>query len=354
MNLVNDFRELATDDRFIQDTREIVQNDLFYEPTDNFFTIVPGIKGGQQVAAMKGFEYITTKSAGCGGDGVSPLFPAFEQTWNPQLQEVKVSYCYSDFLGHYTQWALANGYAIKDLGQTELALFMQDLLVKAMQLDMQRTVLMSDADIADQDILTDEATFAKYYNNIDKGLIPTLQYLNTLPEFANDIVALAKNAEATTAAQLNLGTTEALDIYESLILETYEFDGDLLLSSNKLALNYDAWLRRGNGYGVEGNVGRTAQGISGATVAGFPVTPVKNYDRWKAKDFVTGDPAKIHLPHFALFTRKEWLQVGVDDTAALEDLTLEYIGGKEETFWIKGNYMLDFKMVNPYGLKAAL
>ncbi|GLB53053.1 hypothetical protein NBRC110019_20930 [Neptunitalea chrysea] len=352
MELKSAFQELATDERFIQDSRDIIKNDLFYQPTDNFFTIVPGIKGGQQVAAMKGFEYITTASQGCGGAGISPSFPAFTQTWNPKLQEVKVSYCYDDFMGHFTQWALANGYAVKDIGQTELGLFLQDLIVKAMQLDLQRMVLMADADIENQDILTDEATYAQYYNTIDKGLIPTLQYLKTLPEFADKFVALDKNAATTVADQYDLGSEYALGIYEGLT-DQYDFDGDVLLSSNRLFKNYTKWIKRANGYGVQSNIDDTLKGVKDASVDGEKVLPLVNYDRWRANDFTIGDPATIHLPHFALFTRKEFLQVGIDDAAALENLTFEYIGGSEETFWIKGNYMLDFKMVNPYALKAA-
>jgi len=351
MNLVDDFRELSTDERFIQDTKEIIRNDLFHQPTENFFTIVPGIKGGEQVAAMKGFEYITTASAGCGGAGVSPQFPAFSQHWNPKLQEVKLSYCYKDFLGHYTQWALANGYAIKDLGQTEMALFIQDHTIKAMQLDFQRMVLLSDANIAAQDILTDEAGKAKYYDTIDKGLIPTLQYLKTLPEFAAAFVTLDKNGEATTAGQLALGTEEALDIYEELE-DQYDFDSDMILTSNRLYKNYAKWVKRANGLGVQSNLDNTVNGVNPTQVAGETLVPIVNYDRWKKNDFTVG--GAIHLPHFAISTRKEFLQVGVDDIGALENLTFEYIGGDKETFWIKGNYMLDFKMVNPYALKAAL
>lgn len=352
MELKSAFQDLATNERFIQDSRDIIKNDLFYQPTDSFFTVVPGIKGGQQVAAMKGFEYITTASQGCGGTGISPSFPAFTQTWNPQLQEIKVSYCYDDFLGHFTQWALANGYAIKDLGQSELALFLQDLIVKAMKLDLQRMVLMADADIESQDILTDEANYAKYYNTIDKGLLPTLQYLKTLPEFADKFVDLDKNTETTTAAQYNLDADYALGIYEDLT-DQYDFEGDLLLSSNRMFKNYTKWIKRNNGFGVQSNIDDTVKGVKEAQVDGEKVLPLVNYDRWRANDFTIGDPAKIHLPHFALFTRKEYLQVGIDDAAALENLTFEYVGGSEETFWIKGNYMLDFKMVNPYALKAA-
>lgn len=351
MELVSAFQALATDERFIQDTKEIVKNDLFYQETSDFFTIVPGIKGGQQVAAMKGFEYVTTKSTGCGGPGISPSFPAFSQFWKPQLQEIKLNYCYTDFMGYFTQWALKNGYAIKDLGQTEFGMFIQDHVIEAMRLDFQRIVLMADEDIADQDILTDEATMAKYYNTIPKGLIPTLQYLKTLPEFTDQFIPLSANNEATVAEQYALDPEYALGIYEEVV-DQYDFDGDILLTSNRLFKNYTKWLKRANGYGIQQNIDKTISGIKDATIDGEKLAPIVNYDRWKGKDFVTA--GKVHIPHFALFSKKEYLQVGVDDAAALDNLTFEYVGGADETFWIKGNYMLDFKMVNPYAMKAAL
>lgn len=353
MPLVDTFQELATNERAIQDIREIVVNDLFQQNTSDFFTIVPGIKGGQQVAAMKGFEYITVASQGCGGSGVSPEFPAFSQSWNPKLQEVKINYCYTDFMNHFTQWKLANGADIKDLSQSEeLSAFIQDLVIKAMSLDLQRIVLLGDKDILTQDVLTDEAGKGKFYNTIDKGLIPTLMYLKTLPEFTNNFVDLDKNTGAMTD-QLKLDPEYALGVYEEVV-DTYDFDGDILLSSNRLFKNYTSWLKRANGYGVQGNIDSTVKGLGDVTIDGERISPIVNYDRWKNTDFVTGEPASIHLPHFALFSRKEYLQVGVDSEAALQDLRLEYIGGEDETFWIKANYMLDFKLVNPYAIKAAI
>ncbi|MBW7859459.1 MAG: hypothetical protein H3C43_14485 [Leptonema sp. (in: Bacteria)] len=200
---------------------------------------------------------------------------------------------------------------------------------------------------------------AKFYNTISKGLIPTLQYLKTLPAFSDQFVSLTKNSASSKADQLDLSTTYALELYEELT-DQYDFDGDILLTSNRLFKNYAKWLKRANGYGIQSNIDDTVKGVKSAEIDGEKLMPIVNYDRWRAKDFVTevsaGPPVvtKLHLPHFALFTRKEYLQVGVDSEAALEDLTLEYIGGSDERFWIKGNYMLDFKMVNPYALKAAL
>ncbi|WP_298118128.1 hypothetical protein [Flavobacterium sp.] len=353
MEIVSSFLELADDKRYIQELREIVMNDTFYQPTENMFTIVPGIKGGQQVAAMRGFEYVTKKSAGCGGSGVSPTFPAFSQTWNPTLQEVKIEYCYSDFEAAFVQWGLNNGYARKDLTGTELGVFLQDLVSKAMALDLQRIVLMADKDIAAQNILTDETAKVPFYNTIDKGLIPTLAYLKTLPEFADAFVALSKNTGAMIS-QLSLDDDYAVNLYESVTDDVYDFDPDTFLTSNRLFKNYQKWVKRANGFGLQSNVDLTQKGVKDLNIDGEKLMPIVHYDRWKRADFVTGTTPTIHLPHFALLTRKEYLQVGVDDVNSLTDIKLEYIGGSEENFWIKANYLLDFKMTNPYAMKAAL
>ncbi|MDI9256321.1 hypothetical protein [Flavobacterium sedimenticola] len=352
MNLIENFKDLASDDRYIADLRDIVMNDTFYQPTESMFTIVPGIKGGQQVAAMKGFEYVTKKSAGCGGNGISPEFPAFEQKWNPTLQEVKIEYCYQDFEASFLQWGLNNGYDRKNLDGTALGLFIQDLVSKAMALDLQRIVLLADKDIAALNVLTDEATYAPFYNTIDKGLISTLVYLKTLPEFADAFVDLDANTGAMDD-QLNLANGYAKDLYRKVVRRNYGFTGDLLLSSNELYLNYEDYLTDGVGP-LQSNLDTVVNGLKNLRVSGQPITPIVHYDRWRAKDFVTGDPESIYLPHFALFTRKEYLQVGVDDTNSLTDIRMEYIGGSEEKFWIKANYMLDFKMTNPYAMKAAI
>lgn len=357
MELIQNFKNLANSDRYIEELKEIVLTKLFQQDAEDFFTIVPGVKGGQQVASMKGFEYITKASEGCGGSGISPTFPAFSQKWNPKLAEVKIEICYSDFLSTFIQWGLKNGYQIKDLTGTELGVFIQELVGDAMKRDLLRNALLSDKDIASQDILTDEVGKAPFYNIIDKGLLPTLAYLKTLPEFADAFYTLDKNT-GTVAQQMALTPEYAVNTYEKLILDNYEFEADILLTSNKLFKNYEAFLRRANGYGVQGNIDATVNGVNGGRIDGKDIVkPVVAYDGWKKKDFTISDGAgglTVHQPHFALLTRKEFLQIGVDDVASLQNIVLEYIGGAEETFWIKANYLFDFKMVNPYALKASL
>ncbi|MFC5046299.1 hypothetical protein ACFSTE_13315 [Aquimarina hainanensis] len=346
-NIHEAFKEIATDDRFIQDIREISVSKVFHEDTNNFFTIVPGVKGGQQVAAMKGIEYVTRKSQGCGGPSLSPKFPAISQKWNPQLVEVKIKYCYTEFMQKFTQWGLANGHKIKDLGEADFFQFIVDLVVEAMKLDAQRIVLFGDEEIAGQNILNDENK-VQYYDLIKKGLIPTMQYFNTHPELMDNFITLSKNSDPN---QYNLESDYSLNLYEKLV-DTYEFDGDILLSSHKLYKNYENYFKRLAGVGIQSSKDEIQNGIQNLKVDGENITTIKNYDRWRNNDFKVENT--VHLPHFALFTKKEHLQLGVDDASALENLHLEYIGGEDEHFYIKGNYMIDFKMTNPFEFRAAL
>ncbi len=348
LNIHNTFTDIASDERFIRDIKEVVVNKVLYENTSDFFVIVPGVKGGQQVAAMRGIEYITRKSTGCGGAALTPDFPALSQKWEPQLAEVKLKFCYTDFMQKFTQWGLANGYNIKNLEEAEFFLFIQDLIVEAMKLDMQRLVLFSDENIATQNILSDSSK-AEFYDIVKKGLMPTLQYLKTIPELADNFVDIPQNTVANPYSALKAGIS--MEIMDK-VTNTFDFDGDLLLMNASMYKNYSTSLKGFIMQGLESSKTEIQKGIPSLQYDGNTLVPVRNYDRWRKKDFSKPD-GTIHLPHFMLFSRKEYLQVGIDDAAALDNLTMEYIGGDDEHFYIKGNYMLDFKIVNPYGLKAA-
>lgn len=344
------FQELATDDRFIQDVREITRSKLIEENVGDFFTLVPGIKGGQQVAALKGIEYVTKKDTGCDMPSWSPSFPALSQKWQPQLQKIKLKYCYTDFMSAFTQWGLANGYSIHKLDESNFIDFLKSLVYDAMKLDTLRIVLLGDEDIKSQNILTTSGK-SDYYDNILKGLIPTLAYFKTLPELADQFVTLSKNTGAMTV-QYALDADYANGIYEEVV-DVDNFDGNITLTSQALYKNYMKYIKAAVSATTSRDVAAT-QKLENLSIDGELLFPIKNYDRWVKTDFKTGTPATVHLPHFALHTKKEHLQVGFDDASALEDLTFEYVGGDDESFYIKASYMLDFKMVNPYEFKAAL
>ncbi|WP_379964012.1 hypothetical protein [Epilithonimonas sp. UC225_85] len=344
------FQQLATDKRAIQSVKDIAVKKYTTPTVDDIFTVIPNIKGGQQVAAMKGIEYVTTKEDGCGGTSLNPTFPALSQEWNPRRAKIKIKMCYTDFEQYFTQWGLGNGYDVHNLEESDFFDFIVDLTTDAMRKDTTRIVLLGDKDIATQNILND-ANKVKFYDIIDKGLISTLQYFKTIPELSDNFVSISQNSAASAALQMTFGEADAFNLFYDLTEEA-DFDGNQLLSSGKLAANYKKYLRA---WQLESSKEQIQKGMPDLIVNGERLAIVKDYDRWRKNDFkAVASPNLTQLPHFALFSAKESLQVGVDSAQALEDLRFEYVGGDDEHIYIKGNYMIDFKMVNPYDFRAAL
>jgi hypothetical protein len=227
-----------------------------------------------------------------------------------------------------------------------------------MQADLLRIALFSDENIATQDILKD-ANKAAYYSIVKKGLIPTLQAMKANGNFDDQFVTLSKNSAGTRAEQLALEADYALNLYEDLTDMVF-FESDQILTSQTLYKNYKNYLRKGTSSdhpALESSKQEIQNGLDSLRFDGESLTPVKFHDKKRKEDFTKDNGAGgevTHLPHFAVNTDKNNLVIGVDDIAALTDLRLEYPGGDDEYFYIKGNYQVDFKIPNPKALKAAL
>lgn len=351
LNLVSTFQEIAEDKQSIENIKDTVKNNLFYEDASQFFTVQPGIKNGQQVVALEPNEYVTQKDKGC-----SPTFDQFavtgvSQEWDLRLASVRIKMCHTEFNGSFMRWALAKGYDVKNIGEAEFFDFINYTIVEAMKSDFLRLALFGDADVAGQSILQD-ANKAKYYDVIDKGLIPTLQSFKANDKFAGQFIDIAENQKATRAEQMALSTTTALDIFEKLTDEQY-FESNQILTSNSLFKNYKNFLRRGSGNTpLESSKEQIQKGMESLMFDGEALTVSKFYDKKRVEDFTKA--GKTHLPHFALNTSKDNLIIGIDDANALTDLRLEYVGGSDENFYIKANYQMDFKIPNPYAMRVAL
>lgn len=341
VNIVASFKELANSDRLIQSVKEIVKSKVFYEDINNFFTVVPGIKGGQQVAAMRGIEYVTVADAGCGGASLNPAFPSISQKWNPKVASVKIKYCYTDFRNYFTQWALNNGYKIHDLTDVDFVKFITEFITDAMRADIQRMVLFSDQDILTNADLKDVAK-APFYTIFEKGLIPTLQYFKTIPSLAGNFIDLEQNDEADP---YDIPNGYAVGLFGRL-LKRARFTGTQILTNGDLYDNYEEYFT--NLAGLQSSPDAIQNGLQKLKRKGKLIVPIEKYDEVRDRDF------DDYLPHFALYADKSTLQVGVDDINSLEDITFEYIGGDDEHFYIKANYQIDFKMVNPYEFRAAI
>lgn len=348
MDLIAVFNDINNSDRLLSDLREAIVQDAITQPAESIFTITPGIKGGKQVVALKDQEYITKQQIGC-----DPTFSAFNingigQKWSPRSMDVRIQMCYTDFEGAFIQWGLGNGYDRRNLQEADFFDFIKEMTAKSMAKDFLRVAIFGNKDIAVDAILGENAQgAAEDYNQIDAGLIKTLQLLKANPELAAQFVEIEKNAGLDFAAQ-KLAAGEAKNIYDSLV-ESMEFEGgDQFLTSNTLFKNYKDEFR---GKLLESGVS-AIQNTFDPQFDGRSLTDLKfSYDRYVKRDFAKA--GAHNLPHMALIADKSNLQIGVDDTAALTDLRLEYVGGKDENFYIKASYLMDFKIPNPYAVGAA-
>jgi hypothetical protein len=356
VTVVNAFSTIANHNRLLQDLKDAIKNKVFFDEAENFFRIQPGIKGGQQVVALDPLEYVTKKESGCGDTAQSYSMSGIEQKWEPQLAKVNIKMCYSEFASAFTRWGLANGYDIHNLGEAEFFNFILDMVVDAMKADFVRIALFGDVSIASQDILAAEAK-EPYYDVINKGLIPTLQYFSGLAALEDQFVTLTKNSAIDRATQMTLDADYALTLFESLTDNQY-FESDQILTSHSLYKNYKNYLRKSLAP-LESSKQGIQEGMESLKFDGEQLKAIKFYDKKRLEDFTKGNGETpeadvTHLPHFALNTSRDNLVIGVDDLDALTDLRLEYIGGSDEHFYIKGNYQVDFKIPNPKALRAAL
>lgn len=334
ISVVNSFKDIASHDRLISDLSEAIKNKVFYEDVSDFFRIQPNIKGGQQVVALDPLEYVTTKDEGCGSVGQSFSIKGISQVWEPQLAKVSIRMCYTEFMDSFTRWGLANGYDIHNLEEADFFNYIKDTVAEAMKADFLRLALFGDEDIATQNILTDK-TKAPYYSVIKKGLIPTLQVLATNPEFKEQI---------KTEARLS----NALNALKGITSKNY-FDSDQILTSLSIWEDYFNSLLS---FPVESTKQDVKNGVPKLSYMGRELKPIRFYDKKRFEDFYDGKT--VYLPHFAINTSKDNLVIGVDDVNSLTDLRMEYVGGSDEHFYIKANYMMDFKIPNPKALKAFL
>ena len=351
VDIVQELKNVANDTRNISAIKDVVKEELFTDELGKYFTVVPNIKGKKQIVVARPFKHVISKEEGCNNSFITVSNDFIKQEWDPREIRVGIKMCYSEIKESFEQWMWKNGYEAKDLTGTDYLDFVSEFVKKAIARDVFALSLFGNENI---DVtpattpLTDVA-FAPFYNLIDKGLIPTLQYFKTIPAFANNFVDLAENAGADYNAQNNLGESHAKDLFFKLVQQAYNVpETASLLSSDSLFMNYANMFTTKE---LESERQNIKEGVSTLGVWGKKLESVKTYDITRFEDFNNG--TKLHIPHFALFAEKSNLQLGVDKESSLEDLTFEYVGGSDESFYIKGRMMLDFKIPNPTAIKAA-
>ena len=76
---------------------------------------------------------------------------------------------------------------------------------------------------------------------------------------------------------------------------------------------------------------------------GVPIVTAQWLDDMIRRSFNNG--TKWHNPHRALLLDKNECQIALDSSAAIEDVSLEYMGGDVERVYMKASYRADFQRV---------
>ncbi|CAL2085130.1 hypothetical protein [Tenacibaculum sp. 190524A02b] len=347
VDIVQKLKDVADDKRNISAIKDVVKEELFTDELSKHFTVVPNIKGKKQIVVARPFKHVISKEEGCNNSFITVSNDFIKQEWDPREVRVGIKMCYKEIAESFEQWMWKNGYEAKDLSNTDYLDFIAEFVKKAVARDIYSLVLFGNENI-DANVLTDE-NFVPFYNLIDKGLVPTLQYFKTIPAFSKNFLSIDKNTGADYNAQNDLGESYAKDLFFKLVQQAYNVpENATLLSSDSLFMNYANMFTTKE---LESERQNIKNGVSTLGVWGKRLESVKTYDITRFEDFNNG--TKLHIPHFALFAEKSNLQLGLDKESSLQDLVFEYVGGEDESFYIKGRMMLDFKVPNPTALKAA-
>ena len=332
----NSFKELAGKDRLISDIAQITKHEFMNGQLLDYFTIIPNAKGGIPVATASPTEgYITTKSKHSPTpDFVDYNAPVLQQYWNPQVQSVRIRLTYGEFVDQYTQWLLGNGHGVVDLRGTTILQFLVDKIRIDMELDVLRISLFGKSDIASANILRDNANKAKFYDNINSGLVETFKTWKkggaNFDHLASNFDAISKNVnnaanEGPTLDHQYEGFTNtfAKDIFRKLtrIKDGLRHKPDTLYCNWSLAENWRDWQE--NNVNLESSKSQEVTGAVSNTYRGYPIVVLDRYETWRATDFAkdkrttaqinANAPERnfVDTANFAVFANKMDLQVGI-------------------------------------------
>lgn len=383
------FRQIATDQRFIEEISELILTEYQGGMLNDYFNVVTGIKGQQDIVTIIPTEYISHSPAATDPSTNRTFTPAdtnfIKQTWDPRRIQISRTLSWEQFSKTFSQWLIGNSEDPTTPSAGDVVNFIVNETVKGMVQDTIRICLFGGSALssgaatsakngAGTNVLTD-ATKVKEFNQIAYGLIETAKHWrrnepalkdNFINIDKNQTGAITNNVPGTLVPsgilnneQYNLSATYARDIFRQLVRPSYlDIEPDILLCSSSLYYNYTEYLE---GNGVTTRLQSDQERETGGSAyrgnnqfRGVPIQEIKRYDTWRAKNFTrnynaitTANKSHTDTAHFALYARKDNLQVGIASTESVDNLRIVHPDAENDLIYIKGDYYLDFKFVSP-------
>jgi hypothetical protein len=344
----------------VRSISEAILEKYFTKPElSTFHTLVPGIEYKKKIAILGVLGLTGKKSNGDCTTDINPgTIGVSEKEWTPEYITDRFAQCWEDGLKEsFFVYGLKAGIEAPDLTNTDFANFLEDRIGDAMYEGVLRHAWFGDTDAAN-------------YNDSPAGVITNgvdPDYFNAIDGFWKQIFAIASanteqrvtiaaNAEATYVDQkfdstdtTNQVVTEyfqtLIDNADERLTETGEA---IIICTKSMADQYKRERKKASG--IDLAYTRVEKGIQMLEVDGVKVYAFSFWDRMIKAYFDNG--TKYHLPHRAIYTNKESLQVGTKEQSAMAKLDPFY-DKLTKKYYVDYGYNLDVKIPEDYKVMAA-
>lgn len=317
------------------------------------FSVWPDpIKTDEQIAFLGRMSKVTRKESA--GAPVDKQIPLTEKTWTPVEVEMWIKQKAADLKKMFLVHGLGLGIERFKLDKAVMGDdpekfwdgFVADLMQDAAYEDLLRMLFLSSTAITAAN-LTNGEDDVEYYDQIN-GV-----WQQVIADGSMKKVSVTENALADVDAQLAGFTEEDSYTY----LKAMVNKGDSRLTSDPSAYIlltkpwYDAYIGfLENNRNLESSWKTLQDGMVVPSFRGRPILEGDFLSRNIEADFLVG--GKYDKPFRALFTTSENMKVGFDSEAAASQFE-SYYDWKPKEMHMRGNYMLDVKVMRSYLAVAA-
>lgn len=360
----NNIKDLANDNTYVTELSDVIKSDIAVDDENAMFTTVNDIVTGAPIAGARPLDKVLKADPGCDDTTYSNKIPeAFQQTWNPKDLSVNIRVCWKDFEDSFINFGLGKGIQKADLTSADIGDFLEEYWLDAIKRDIQRVALMgnsSAATVAGGGYLNNSGVTVADYTMIERGLIPSLVYLETLSQFEDNFISIPQNK--ITAKQYQFdgqdSTSKVSDLAFDLGDKAVNFDPNHMIMNYKMYQGFQKELRDAGAFPTDATRDMLMNGIQKVSVNGFNPVTTKIYDQYTASDTegifagaVSG--TDYYHPNFMVLTTKANLQLGFDAAGSIYDADF-FVDRKTDYVHFKCKTRMDFKVADPYQLLAAI
>lgn len=346
----------------VRSLSEAILEKYFTKPElSTFHTLVPGIEYKKKIAILGVLGLTGKKSNGDCSTDINPgTIGVSEKEWTPEYITDRFAQCWEDGLKEsFFVYGMKAGIEAPDLTNTDFANFLEDRIGDAMYEGVLRHAWFGDTDAAN-------------YNSSPAGVVTNgtdVDYFNAIDGFWKQIFTIvagnsdqkvtsftSKNAQATYALQrfdstdttneiATVGLQSLIDNADERLTET---GSGIIICTKSVADQYKRERKKASG--IDLAYTRVEKGINMLEIDGVKVYAFSFWDRMIKTYFDNG--TKYYLPHRAVFTDKESLQIGTKEQSAMAKLDPFY-DKLTKKYYVDYGYNIDVKIPEDYKIMTA-